>query len=175
MGSLRKPSLKDHAFKALTILLLTFVVDESLSQNGGFRHTRCATALDSQDRLIYTGCRVTDYRYDKCYTVSGSDDYKYCDFPFTFNGVKYYSCATWVYGGGNNGRQWCSTRTDSNGNYIKGYWGFCNSGCAAVPEGSATAVRATRYNSEDGTTIEDDEDTGDIVVDLVEEPAENAP
>ena len=68
-----------------------------------------------------------------------------------------------------------SFRTDSNGNYIKGYWGFCNSGCAAVPVGSATAVRATRYNSEDGTTIEDDEDTGDIVVDLVEEPAENAP
>ena len=44
-----------------------------------------------------------------------------------------------------------------------------------MPVGSATAVRATRYNSEDGTTIEDDEDTGDIVVDLIEEPAENAP
>ena len=32
-----------------------------------------------------------------------------------------------------------------------------------MPVGSATAVRATRYNSEDGTTIEDDEDTGDML------------
>ena len=37
----------------------------------------------------------------------------------------------WVWGGGNNGKQWCSTQTDSYGNHIEGhgYYGFCSSSC----------------------------------------------
>ena len=66
-----------------------------------------------------------------CSTVSGPDPYQPCVFPFKHNGVQYNTCGEWVWGGGNNGKQWCSTQTDSYGNHIEGhgYFGFCSTSC----------------------------------------------
>ena len=68
-----------------------------------------------------------------CTTVSGPDAYQPCVFPFKYQGLEYSSCGEWVWGGGNNGKLWCSTKTDYNNNHIngQGYYGFCPSTCAA--------------------------------------------
>ncbi len=47
-----------------------------------------------------------------------------CKFPFTYNSIKHYSCAS-----DNKEGSWCSTKTDQNGNYLKGYYGLCNVDC----------------------------------------------
>ena len=28
-----------------------------------------------------------------------------------------------------DGKSWCSTKTDNNGNYIEGEWGYCSDNC----------------------------------------------
>jgi hypothetical protein len=55
-------------------------------------------------------------------------------FPFTWAGQTHYSCATWRWGGVNQGKKWCSTNTDSSGNHVngQGYYGFCPSTSACV-------------------------------------------
>ncbi|CAL4063177.1 unnamed protein product, partial [Meganyctiphanes norvegica] len=40
-----------------------------------------------------------------------------CKFPFTYKGVSYRSCTK---DGDPDGRLWCSTRTDRNGNHVGG-------------------------------------------------------
>merc|ERR1711983_386761 len=67
-----------------------------------------------------------------CLTVSGPDTGSACIFPFTFNGVRYVSCAEWVYGGENQGQKWCSTKVDSSGVHVngEGKYGICGSDCS---------------------------------------------
>merc|ERR1739845_78607 len=66
-----------------------------------------------------------------CLTVSGPDTGTSCQFPFTFNGVTYVTCAEWVYGGSNQGQTWCSTKVDSTGVHVngEGKYGFCSPDC----------------------------------------------
>ena len=45
-------------------------------------------------------------------------------FPFTYNGVKYSACTDT-----DHDAQWCSTKTDSDGNSINDEWGNCDVGC----------------------------------------------
>ena len=44
-----------------------------------------------------------------------------CKIPFTDAGTSYDSCTT----DGNNGVEWCSTKTDQNNNHLPGFWGNC--------------------------------------------------
>jgi len=85
-------------------------------------------------------------------TVSGPDTGSPCEFPFTFNGVTYVSCAEWVYGGINQGKKWCSTKVDSTGVHVngEGNFGFCSSEC--TPNVSLAEILAglgITANSED--------------------------
>ena len=45
-----------------------------------------------------------------------------CVFPFTYKGVTHTACTT--YGGYST--PWCGTKTDENGVYKSGHWGYCN-------------------------------------------------
>ena len=45
-----------------------------------------------------------------------------CVFPFTYQGITYTEC-TYV---GGYSKPWCGTKTDENGIYQSGNWGFCN-------------------------------------------------
>jgi len=60
----------------------------------------------------------------QCITIEGADKGSICAFPFTFNGDVYDKCTTV---GNPKGKSWCSTLTDTEGEHITGYWGYCPS------------------------------------------------
>ena len=60
----------------------------------------------------------------ECKTKGGSRINHTCVFPFTYNGVKYSACTDT-----DHDAQWCSTKTDSDGNFISDEWGNCDVGC----------------------------------------------
>merc|ERR1712060_169217 len=59
-----------------------------------------------------------------CTTVSGKVVGAPCVFPFTYKDTSYTSCKPSV----GSKKSWCSTKTDSSGVYVSGYWGYCPSG-----------------------------------------------
>jgi len=61
-----------------------------------------------------------------CVTVSGGTTGANCIFPFKYQGREYSGCTV---ADASDGKLWCSTTTDSNGNHIggRGFWGHCNS------------------------------------------------
>lgn len=61
------------------------------------------------------------FRNSKCY-VKGDE----CVFPFIFRGNKYNGCTT-EYDFDN--KAWCSTKVNSNGEHIRGNWGYCSCSC----------------------------------------------
>ena len=48
-----------------------------------------------------------------------------------YKNIVYNGCA-WSCTGG--GYYWCSTKVDTDGNYLRGYWGKCSSGCQISPK-----------------------------------------
>ena len=32
-----------------------------------------------------------------------------------------------------DGKFWCSTKVDTNGNHVKSYWGYCGQNCSNLP------------------------------------------
>ena len=60
----------------------------------------------------------TPFDNNICFTNSGDP----CQFPFIFNRQKYTGCTR---DSDPSNRLWCSTKTDFNGNHIKGNWGYC--------------------------------------------------
>ena len=63
----------------------------------------------------------------KCQTIEeNSDIVKDCVFPFRYKGKKYSTCTTFD---SENGKAWCATKIDSNGNVVTGKWGDCLQGC----------------------------------------------
>ena len=57
-------------------------------------------------------------------TVSGGTVGVKCVFPFKYNGKEYQGCTV---ADVSDGKLWCSTSTDRNGNHIGGggFWGHC--------------------------------------------------
>ncbi len=51
-----------------------------------------------------------------------------CRFPFKYKGITRYGC---IDEQDPDGRFWCSTQVDSNGNHVtgKGFWGYCRTEC----------------------------------------------
>merc|ERR1712080_409054 len=65
---------------------------------------------------------------DDCVTDGGPSSGSACVFPFYFGGWTYFEC-TFDYS--DDGRPWCSTKTDSEGHHIggQGNWGSCPQTC----------------------------------------------
>ena len=61
--------------------------------------------------------------------------HKSCVFPFQYKGITYHKCTSIE--DEENGQPWCSTEVDSNGIYIEGLWGYCNTECF---EGNSSLV-----------------------------------
>merc|ERR1712002_781696 len=59
-----------------------------------------------------------------CKTVKGEQ----CTFPFIYRGKTYLECTTVR----NNGVLWCATDTRSDGSFINGKWGNCDSSSCTV-------------------------------------------
>ena len=99
----------------------------------------CSTKVDSDGIHISGGgnhgfcgspCDKDSYKppSSPCTTVSGPDTGRQCVFPFIFKGITYVSCTDILE---SPGREWCSTKVDSDGNHIngQGYYGYCGSDC----------------------------------------------
>jgi len=73
--------------------------------------------------------------FGSCTAVSGPAKGRECVFPFSWGGQTYQACTPWTYGGEDQGKEWCSTKTDDQGGHVngKGYYGFCGADCS-VPE-----------------------------------------
>lgn len=101
-----------------------------------------------------------------CVTDSGPDAGSPCIFPFKWAGVTYQSCTPWTFGGVNQGRGWCSTKTDGLDNHVNGggNYGFCSEACipsVSTRPGIAFAVPEVNQRS----NLRQDENTrGDAVV-----------
>eukprot|EP00092_Neocalanus_flemingeri_P054714 GFUD01064474.1.p1 GENE.GFUD01064474.1~~GFUD01064474.1.p1 ORF type:complete len:306 (+),score=62.46 GFUD01064474.1:112-918(+) len=69
-----------------------------------------------------------------CSAVSGPATGRECVFPFTWDGKTYQGCTPWTYGGSNQGKMWCSTRTDGQGGHVNGggNFGYCGPECPAA-------------------------------------------
>jgi len=66
-----------------------------------------------------------------CITTEDSKKaYTACDFPFTYDGITHTECT--YYGG--YSKPWCGTKTDENGLYQSGHWGYCNMDKCTAPE-----------------------------------------
>merc|ERR1712080_62796 len=80
---------------------------------------------------VCTSCTSTP---SSCVTDSGPAVGAACVFPFTWAGETYTSCTPWIYGGTFQGRNWCSTKTDSEGNHVNGggNFGYCPDSCVSV-------------------------------------------
>ena len=77
----------------------------------------------------------------KCFTTKDSvDPNKQCIFPFKFKGVTFYGCPTDLI---DKKRRWCSTKTDSSGNHVRGEgkYGFCTFDCPKHFESSEFQIR----------------------------------
>jgi len=93
----------------------------------------CSTKTDSNgdhNDGAWGNCN-SDCKRAGCQTDDGDP----CIFPFWAFGKGPFSGCTF------EGRdvQWCSTKTDSYGNHLGGYWGKCNSDCKVDP-GSTTRI-----------------------------------
>ena len=69
-----------------------------------------------------------DYKGHGCVIIGGGggeDPGKPCIFPFSYKGIEYTECTTID----NDRKHWCATKVDTNGSYIDGKWGNCNSIC----------------------------------------------
>jgi len=66
-----------------------------------------------------------------CVTISGPAVGNPCVFPFTYSGKTYNTCTQWIFGGEDEGKLWCSTKTDVLGHHIngEGQYGFCPDYC----------------------------------------------
>ena len=66
-------------------------------------------------------CITTEYSKKACTA---------CVFPFTYDGITHSQCT--YYGG--YSKPWCGTKTDENGVYQSGNWGYCNMDKCTAPE-----------------------------------------
>lgn len=69
--------------------------------------------------IIFTG-----ESNSKCETVDGPKVGQSCVFPFVYQGQIYEKCIL-----KNFNVPWCSTKTDINGEHLKGNWGICHYEC----------------------------------------------
>ena len=65
-------------------------------------------------------------------------------FPFTYKDVKYTKC-TLEDADKTDGKPWCSTQTDANGQHVggQGQWGHCASSCKTTTTRRTTTRRTT--------------------------------
>ena len=49
-----------------------------------------------------------------------------CQFPFTIGDHTFDACTTEK---DPEGKLWCSTKVDSNGDHVRGHWGHCEENC----------------------------------------------
>ena len=80
----------------------------------------CATTIDSKGKVVPG--KWGDCRNDGCKTIQN----KNCIIPFNYKGKQYFKCTT---DDSENGKAWCATKVNSEGNVIFGNWGDCQNGC----------------------------------------------
>merc|ERR1711931_432658 len=87
----------------------------------------CGVTTTTSSTTTTTTTTTATTTEGNCVTTSGFPGAgSSCVFPFTIDGKTYNGCTTYF---DPENKPWCSTKVDSNGGYITGYWGHCNSAC----------------------------------------------
>ena len=81
-----------------------------------------------------------------CVTVSGGTIGVKCVFPFKYINKEYQGCTV---AGVSDGKLWCSTNTDRNGNHIGGggFWGHCPSRNCQTDQSIVQLFKALKTSS----------------------------
>ena len=78
---------------------------------------------------------------DECFVIEKkTNDLQSCIFPFVYSGKTYNEC---INVNDPNGKFWCSTKVDTNGNHVKSYWGYCDRNCSNVTKEDQPAKVST--------------------------------
>jgi len=88
----------------------------------------CATKVDNQGNAIegsWGDCNNDCFKVSSCTTTVNRRNRK-CILPFSYKGSTYSSCTT---DHTTNGKAWCATKVDNQGNVVEGSWGDCNDDC----------------------------------------------
>ena len=102
------------------IQLLTTLLANQSTDSGDYPSMENSTQWGDLERDF-----IFELEEETCSTVGGADVDKDCVFPFIFQGRNFTGC-TFHFG---VGEAWCSTETDSAGNYQPGRWGYCSPAC----------------------------------------------
>ena len=77
--------------------------------------------------LLFSSNRNEIEDTPECLTTDDSPKKKIpCKFPFKLKGKTYNTCTTAT---DPDNKNWCSTKTDSNGKHMRGQWGYCDQNC----------------------------------------------
>jgi len=87
-----------------------------------------------------------------CTTNGGGDSGARCVFPFTYKEKVYRGC---ILVDADDGKPWCSTLTDNNGQHIggQGKWGHCPSSCNKDLDGSSVGSSSSPQTAPTATTV----------------------
>ena len=87
-----------------------------------------STSISVNDKPIQAASTPIVKPKPPCMTKSrGNNPSKPCKFPFKLNnGNVHDSCTT---DQDTEGKLWCSTKVDSNGDHVRGHWGHCGENC----------------------------------------------
>ena len=104
IGTTSKPT-NSHTTTTTTTTATTTTTNMTTSST-----TKTVSTTATSTMAATTTDVTTTVDAEPCCTDSGPDAGSLCVFPFIWGGQTYTECAEWRYGGGNQGRLWCSTR-----------------------------------------------------------------
>jgi len=105
----------------------------------------------ADDKVVFGGEKIQT----SCRTIGGPAQGQKCQFPFFFKGILRDGCVT---ENDPEGKAWCSTRVDDDGNHIGGgqFWAHCSSQCprARVLDSTVQTPQTSGSSSSSAFTAE---------------------
>ena len=80
--------------------------------------------MNSYYNFSYIYLQTLFYSDEECIALDQQSKKSPCVFPFNYRGREFEACTN-----KDHTQYWCSTRVDTNGNYIDGQWGDCAHEC----------------------------------------------
>jgi len=110
-------NVQDNISDTVTFSRFPPGVYELRLQKNGRKRLQTQVVKLTGDCKVKAGCATTG--------TSGAGADKPCIFPFNYEGIIYRECTTVK-----ASAKWCATKTDDDGHYISGEWGYCGEACS---------------------------------------------
>ena len=111
-------------------------------------------APDNSTILEWGSCLVDNCTDQTVYDLKKKDslcntvENEICKFPFKYSNATHHKCTTI----GNNGKLWCSTRTDETAHHVAGRWGNCEEKCPTCLTGEKNQACKFPFTNWNGIT-----------------------